>query len=190
MDLIDGWSTGDPLLDFIFVSCNGIYDPWVIYAQYKRLFDLGLRKPGQKIMVIQKAEFNTFDGPVIIRNIHMAELRPDVIESDIDSFTIKIPVKTGHFVWKELIQERGLIMSCYKTFKDEWLKTGPLYNQYCDYGAVRNDNDGFLYVPDDAVCEIELLPDTDKIILFQDHGINEEMLDKINHAWVKELTKS
>lgn len=184
LDLIEGWSTGDPILDFALVTCNGAYDQFVISMQYRRLFDLGLRRPGQRILVVQKAEHSTDDGITELRNIYLATLRKAEVTCDINTLTLQIPVEPHYFVWQEFFQHDHLIGG-YRTDPSPWLATGPLHNQYCDFGAARKDEQELRFVPEDAVCDIELLPDVDKSYLYEVHGIDEHLLNRLHQYWIR-----
>jgi hypothetical protein len=189
LDIIDGWSTGDELLDFALVACNGTYDPFVISLQYRRLFDLGLRKPNQLVLVTQKATYHYGEEePLFLRNIHLACLRPEKMRVDIDSFAMFLPVVPGHLVWSEFYSEDGLIVSGYKVLDDEWLTTGPLYNEYCDFGHTREADVGVFYVPEDATCNVDLLPEADPSLLLSEHGIDQETLNYLRQIWIIELS--
>lgn len=190
LDLIDGWTTGDQLLDFVLLSCNGVYDPFVFSVQYRRLFDLGLRKPGQRVLVVQKAEHLGEDGPIIIRNIYLAVMRRAELELDSNAQVIRLPVEPNYFLWREFLFE-GLVFTGHKIVTNQWLPTGPLYNEYCDYGTTRKEKDeGILYVPEDAVCAVELLPEADKLYLFEEHGIDADHLDELHTRWIRERSST
>lgn len=189
LDIIDGWTTGDTLLDFVLVACDGVYDTSILSLQYRKLLDLGLRKPNQRILVVKKAEHHYDNEIFTLRNIVLAQLRPDTTKFDIDSLSIKIPVHPRFLVWKEFMA-KNLFVSGYQILDTKWLTTGLLYNALCDFGKVTIDNQGFASVPDDAVCDIELFPAKDKSCLYEDHGIDTIMLDKLNQTWVQTLSNS
>jgi hypothetical protein len=190
LDIIDGWSTGNKLLDFAIISCNGVYDTESFTKVYAYFSDLGLRKPGQKIIVIQKSEFWHNSEKYLLRNIHLAELRQDSIETDINSLSMRLPVKPGHIVWKEFFQDKGVLISGHKMSQDKWLLTGPFHNEYNQHSTSTKHSDGFMLVPDDASCDILLVPETDKISLLHDHGIHECLLSQINKIWIRNLSSA
>jgi len=182
IDIIEGWSTGDELLDFVLVACNGIYDPYVICMQYRRLYDLGLRTPGQQLLVIMKAEQYVDEDVVILRKIFIVNMRKDVVLFDIDTLSMKIPVESGYYSWMECYQN-GYVISGYKMHDDDWLQTGPIHNQYSEYmNAEREDE--MLYVPQTAVCTIELLPIHDYGELLEDHGFTKDDLNYFYRTWL------
>lgn len=188
LDIIDGWTTGDKLLDFVLLACNGAYDTHVFFVQYRRLFDLALRKPGQRILVIQKAECWSEEGPVIMRNVYLATLRCSVTELIPDTLSIGIPVESGYFIWQEVIQNDYMINS-HGIVDRNFIYTGPLHNQYCDFnGCVRIDS-GAIIVPPDAVCDVVLLPIENPNELFEEHGIDQEMLNELHQNWIRTKSK-
>ncbi len=187
LDIVDGWSTMDQLSDFVLVSCEGAYDKFVV-EQYSKLFDLGLRNPGQKIMVVQQANYQDANYMMILRKIHLAFLRKDTLVTDVNSLTMRLPVEPGRFVWKEFFKGNKLIGG-YKILDDTWLVTGPLHNEYYDYGETRKSKNGVSFVPSDAICSIELLP-SENLNLFEDYGIDEELLSLMHTHWIRGKSKS
>ncbi|MEY3784546.1 MAG: hypothetical protein RLZZ230_868, partial [Candidatus Parcubacteria bacterium] len=175
---------------FILVACNGVYDPFVICMQYRRIQELGLRKLNQNLLIIQTAErFDDENELIVLRNVFLVTLRKDTIEFDVDNLSMRIPVEPGYFLWREVLKE-GFLVSGYRIFNDNWITTGPIFNQYCNYGAISEDDDETLFVPNDAVCDIELLPLEDRDSLYHEHEITAEALDYFYRTWVRAKTKS
>lgn len=187
-DIVDGWTTGDKFLDFILVACNGIYDPLVICMQYRRLSDMGLRKPGQQIMLIQKTKKYLNEELVVLRNIYLANLRAEMLDFDINNQTLHVPVETKYFVWREFIKD-DLIVGAYAVRDSEWITTGPIHNKYCEWGAMRIINNT-LCAPENSVCSIELLPTNDRLSLYDDYRISSDDLDYYYKTWIKAKSSS
>jgi len=189
VSIIEGWTTGDAFTDFVLVACNGIYDESILNKNYRRLKELGLMRPGEIIMVIQPAFYNSSLGPIFIRNIQLAKLRADTIKTNLDQLSIKIPVASGRLHLKELCSLDGTFASVIKIFYDNWLSTGPLYNRLCTDSRAKRDKNNLLHVPDFAVCTVLLLSEIDKDELYMEYGIDEKMLDTLTSRWISELTK-
>lgn len=189
LDIKDGWSTGDKLLDFVLLACDGNYDQFVISMQYRSLYDLGIRRPNQKIMVVQKGEYyDDYEGVIIIRNIYIAQLRKAVIDFDLNNLCFKIPVEANFFCWREFINKDGEIISRHKLITGEWLLTGPIHNKYCNYSQT-DENGNIIYLSEVSVCNIELLPAKDLAYLFLNYGIDSESLNQFTQTWIREKTR-
>ncbi len=190
LDIAEGWSTGDKLLDFVLLACKGNYDQFVISMQYRSLYDLGIRKPKQQIIVIQKSEYyDDYEGVIIIRNIYIANLRDVTVDFDLDNLQIRIPVEPNFFCLREFINKKtGLLFSEHELITGGWLITGPIHNQYCDYSTTEEINE-IIYLDCNSVCEIELLPAKDVGNLFINHGINNQSLNQMNQNWIREKSK-
>jgi len=188
LDIIDGWTSGDTLLDFVLLACDGVYDPFILALQYRKLHEIGLRKPQQLLLVTQKALYYNEEGDEFyLCNIHLAVLRAEHIHFDNDSLVMRLPVEPGHLIWSEFYDKKGLFFAGYKTLDDPWLTTGPLHNDYCDYASVRLHEDGHFYVPDDAVCRIDQIPPDDPARIEEEHGVDLEMLNYLRRAWFLQL---
>jgi hypothetical protein len=183
-DIIDGWTTGDKLLDFVLVACDGVYDTFTLCLQYRRLADLGLRKPNQRIMVIQKAEYWSENDILQLRNIYLAHIRPVEVEFNIASLCIRIPVEPNYLVLREFLYN-DFFTHRTKIIDEKWLIAGRLHNEICDYGAVNTGDSGLISVPDDSVCDIVSIPPDDKIVLYEDHGIDADMLSYLYNTWTR-----
>ncbi|MBP9749883.1 MAG: hypothetical protein KBD21_04085 [Candidatus Pacebacteria bacterium] len=185
LDIIDGWKSGDDLLDFALVACNGVYDVMVVAMQYRHLQDTALRKPGTRILVVQEAERMDGEtgGLVILRNIYLATLRPAPLEFVLNNLQIGIPVEPGYIIFRELVKEeyeatvRDLVDA-------SWLYVGPFHNKYCEYGALRVDADGVWSAPTDAVSEVYVHP-FEVSALFEEHGIGADLLQWLTNEWVR-----
>lgn len=189
LDIIDGWTTGDKVLDFALVVCDGVYDPFLVCMQYRRLYDLGLSRPGQKFILIQTAErFINESEYIVLRNIYLASFRKDFVEFDVDKLTMRLPVEPNYFLWREVSKD-GYLVSGYRIMKNDWLTTGPIHNQYCNYGAAAEDDEA-LFVPDEAVCDIGLFPLENRDSLFIEHEITAESINYYMRKWVQLKTKS
>jgi hypothetical protein len=186
LDIMDGWSTGDRLLDFALVACNGMYDPMVVSVQYRQLHDIGLRKAGERILVVQEAEHYDEDGGLeVLRNMYLGTLRPEMVEYDIDTLTMRIPVNPGHLVVRESIQQ-GYYVSGSGLSKFQWITIGPLHNSYCPFGPARYDEEAHdvLLTPLDAVAAVYIHPwDTEK--LEREHTIDSEYLHWLTEDWMR-----
>ena len=186
LDIIDGWTTGDRLLDFALVACDGMYDPVVVNVQYRQLYDVGLRKAGQRILVVQEAEhYDEENGLTVLRNLYLGTLRPEMVEFDIDTLSMKIPVAPGHLVLRESLQQ-GYFISGSGVSQGRWIHTGPLHNEYCTYGAARHDEEvaNVLLTPLDAVCAIYVHPwDMEK--LSREHDIDADFLNQLTEGWMR-----
>lgn len=182
LDIIDGWTTGDEVLDFVLVACNGEYDTFTLEMQYKPLFNLGLRRPGQRILVIQKAQHYRDYDLCILRNIYMARLRPEETVFNVNSQSIHLPVEPNFLVWQEFLHD-NLIMQGHKTVNEKWLKTGVLHSEYSQFGNTNVDKDGLVSVPYDSVCDIEILPIDDEEFFFEVHGIDTNLFNVMYKTW-------
>ena len=186
LDIIDGWTTGDRLLDFALVACDGVYDPVVVSVQYRQLYDVGLRKPGERILVVQEAEhYDEEDGLFVLRNMYLGTLRPETVEFDVDTLTMRIPVEAGHLVVRESIQ-KGYYVTGSGIAKTQWIKTGPLHNEYCPFGPARYDEEAHdvLLTPLDAIAAVYVHPwDTEK--LAREHEIDSELLHWLTGDWMR-----
>ena len=186
-DIIDGWSTGNKVLDFTLVACNGVFDASV-YLQYQRLSKLALWKANREIILVQKGIFNQAGEEFLLRNIYLATLRPDEVTFNIDKVSMSLPVRPNFLQWREMYSD-GYLISGYRTVDEEWLTTGPLYNQYCDFGRTVHDK-GVVVVPETAVCSFETSPISNKDELFFEHGIDDILWQELHTAWIRERTRT
>lgn len=188
LDIIDGWSSGDELLDFVLVACNGNYDESVLDILYRQVSKLGLMHPGKQIIIIQKA-FREENGWIEeIKNIHLATLRPGTVETDVDSLSLRFPVNPGHYIRKEFLIPGENLVITHDISSDIWIETGPLWSNHCDYGWPEREGESFLCVPKGAVCEIELMPVKDADYLCALHDIDSELLRHMLKTWLKLLS--
>jgi hypothetical protein len=183
-DIIDGCTTGDKLLDFVLVACDGVYDTFTLCLQYRRLADLGLRKPNQRIMVIQKAKCWSENDMIQLRNIYLAHIRPVEVEFDIGSLCIRIPVEPNYLVFREFLYKDSVTHGT-KIIDEKWLTAGCLHSETCDYGAVNTRDSGLISVPDDSVCDIVSIPTDDTTVLYEDHGVDADMLSFLYTTWIR-----
>ena len=187
LDIIEGETTGDKLLDFAIVACGGVYDEYVINSLYRGLHDLGLRRPGQKILLIQKGRYIN-DDIHILRNIHLATLRADTLEFDLDSLLVKLPVEPGRLIWREFMNTDGDYLSGWQIHEDKWLPVGPILNEHCDFGNAKRKKD-LIFVSKEAPFETEMIPESDKLDLYDYHDIDADLLDYLTGKWIRELSR-
>jgi len=184
LDIIDGWKSGDDLLDFVLVACNGVYDVIVVAMQYRHLQDTALRNPGTRILVVQEAERMSNEGDlVILRNIYLATLRPAPLEFVLNDLQIGIPVEPGYIIYRELMKDE-YEATARDVIDASWLYIGPFHNEYCEYGALRVDDKGVWSAPTDAVSEVYVHP-FDMPTLFEEHGIDADLLQWLTSEWVR-----
>ncbi|MCA9354716.1 MAG: hypothetical protein KC877_04315 [Candidatus Kaiserbacteria bacterium] len=184
LDLIDGWSTGDPVKDFCLVACDGIFDEQVLEFNYRVIHSLGMRFPGREILVVKKAGYYDEEGFGMLRMVQLATLRKDLAEFDIDSISMRLPVEPGHFQWSEY-RSGEVFMPATRTHDESWLTAGPLYSVHTLFGRVQKTTEGFEHVPDDAVCEVFLLPAEDPDWLLNEYGVSSSMIQELRRTWFR-----
>ncbi len=188
LDIIDGWTTGDTLLDFVLVVCNGTFDTQ-LFQRYQDLSKIGLRNPNQQIIVIQKALREENGELLMLRDVYLAELRPEEVRFDINSQLIHLPVKPQYFLLMHAIN-RGVILQGHRIVEKEWLTVGVLRSLFNDYQYVYTGEDGFSFVPQSATCDVELLSTADRQSLFTNHAVDAEMLDYLHGSWTRDKSAS
>lgn len=187
LDIIDGWTTGDEVLDFMLVACDGEYDQEIMDSQYRWLTDLALTKPDQRIMIIQKSEAPMGTELVVIRNIYLATLRCEEIDYDINNLSIGIPVMPNYYFWREIILDDTLLTGS-KLPESEYIKIGPLANEHCNKSICHKHPEGAIFVPEESVCEVILLSEHDPVKLSEAHGIDQEMLANLHREWTRYMS--
>lgn len=188
LDIIDGRTTGDRLLDFALVACNGVYDTSILEEQYRTLYNMVLASPHRRVLVVQEAE-HLFDFEMyIIRNVYVAELRARPLEFDIDLQLIGIPVDSGYLVWREILTS-GVVTSVSTFVPGDWLKVGPLENDLCPFGNGHQTASGAVMVPPIASCVVYPHPWNQEYIE-RVHGIDAELFRHLVREWVLGKTKA
>jgi hypothetical protein len=188
LDLIDGWTTGDRLVDFALVACNGIYDESIINGQYRAFQDLVLGNPHRRLLVVQEAE-HLFDFEMyIIRNVYVTELRVDPLVFDIDLQLMSIPVDSGYLVWREILRD-GVTTSMSAFVPGTFLQVGPLENDFCPFGTCHQSPDGAVLVPPIASCMVYPHPWNQEYIE-QRHGIDAALFRHLVREWVTRKTRA
>lgn len=184
LDLIDGTTTGDPLLDFVLVACNGIYDDYIVNTQYRGLAEQIVNSPGKSIIAVQEAEYYLEDSLYIPRNIYLATLRSGELTFDIDTLRMSIPVTPHYLAWREMLCGDAMV-SANVIVTEPWLHLGPLHNSTCGYRPVKElDGSVGFYVPQEATSNVYFFP-VDPLELWEEHGIDGDALKQLRRAWLQ-----
>lgn len=180
LDIIDGATTGDVLVDFLLVT-EELRDTEVV-ARYDDLIEAVSSGAGRQILIIQKAEYPIGERTLILRNIYLALLRNDALKFDIDSMTFYIPVETGYLISREIVRSNTLVCG-FALKESQWLGVGPLHSFHTYREDAREDQNGDFFVPHHARCEFELLPPESESELSEAHGIDQSRLRDLYRRW-------
>lgn len=189
LDLIEGHTSGDPLVDFMLLACNGVYDALML-ARYKCLSDLGLRAPGTPLLIVQEATGRGGGGDVVtLRNLYRAIARPDMLDIFINDLTLGIPVMPRYLVAREFMtSESEHFTLC--TVNADRLYVGPLYDsRLCPFTVWRKEAENVFGVPLDGVCAI-YTPPWDRDRLYEEHGIDHHVLRLMQSVWLRCMNSS
>ena len=188
LDLADGWSTGDPQLDFMLYVCDGEYDENVLLA-YKQLQDLIMLNHGKQALLVQKAEYLQTGIFVAIRTIQLVELRADILEYDIDRGIVGIPVHSGYYVFREFYApEQDEVHHAELLISGKMAYVGPMATVDESFGRTTRNGQGLQEVPRHAPFDMNIHPwRADD--MFQFHAIGQEHIDSMHRQWMRMLQK-
>lgn len=178
LDIIEGWSTGDLLLDFTLLASDGYYSDKE-YQRYRKIQSIALAHAGERILVIQKAVVRD----KLIRTFHLAILRKDETLFELNTLSLKIPVETNYFIWRELILPGGDYATQCSLMSDKWLQTGYLLLDDFDLNSAEKKGKVWL-VPTHSAAEIVLLSEETSDSLGAKYGINPDELTTLNEQWI------
>lgn len=183
-DISDGWSTGDPLTDFVLVDCDGEYDEDAL-AYYRQLHDLVLLSTGRQAIIAQQAECWYESEVTVIRTITLIQIRSGAMEFDTNKGLIGIPTVKDYYIRREFFnpeedEVRGVAMLIDGTMA----YAGPLASNDAPMRHTRRNKQGLHEVPVDTPFDLFIHP-WDTEMLFQYHGIDQEMLKSMHEEWMR-----
>jgi len=184
LDLIDGWSTGDKLLDFVLLACNGVYSTDIIEGQYREFQNLLRLSPGKLLLVVQEAE-HFFEGDfVVLRNLYLGEIRSDdSIEFNMNEQIMNIPVSAGYLVWREALDSEGEIQPFDSFVTSPWISVGPLVNDLCPFGHGLSGEKGVVCAPYIGSCAVYFHPWNPEELEIE-HDIDAELAKVLLRKWM------
>lgn len=156
-DITDGWGSGDVLLDFVLSSCLGLYDEAVVNT-YRTLQESVYRHVGKYMLVIQKAKYCNAMNVTILRNIYLACVRSGDIEFDINRGIMGIPVAPKYLLFREMMDSNLVLVTRQMMLNGSSLYVGPLENDYCSVGNVKQQGDDLSYAHTIAPCTVLFHP--------------------------------
>lgn len=187
LDIIDGESTGNHMLDFLLVACSGTYDSSVVQL-YQEFHDATLGSAHHQVLIVQEAEHWYEYEPYILRTISVGELRFDAPLFNIDKQLIGIPVERGYLVWREVFGN-GIVTDVAMFIEENLLYVGPLENEHCRSPDAYSTTDGVAMVPSTAPSSVYVHP-WNPTHLLERHGIDQHLYREIMHAWLIQKTKA
>jgi hypothetical protein len=187
LDIIDGETTGDHLLDFALVACNGTYDTGVIRL-YHELHNVIMGNPHHQVFVVQEAQHWYEYEPCTLRNIFVGELRLSPPEFNIDKQLIGIPVEEGYLVWREIFKD-GVITDVTMFVGQDVLYVGPLENDHCRFANGYPTTEGAVMVPTIAPSAVYVHP-WDSQHLEGRHGVDQDLYRNLMRSWLIQKTKA
>lgn len=186
LDIIDGWTTGNEVQDFALLSCDGQFDPYM-QLRYQGVSDIGLRKAGERILIVQQAEHQHGEQFFMLRNIYLATLRPAPTAFDLNEIEVRLPVEPNYLLWRELMNE-NMLLSGHRTEPSLWIKLGSLDDSFTAAAPAATDDNGIASAPFSAPWGYVLLPEIDRSSLFEKFGIDTDMLDILHATWIRSRT--
>ncbi len=114
-DIIDGYSTGDRIVDFCLVSCNGHYDSEYI-AQYRRLLDDIVRNNGEYFLVASRriVPRNHDTTDMTLLNTVAVGVAQGVVEFFPDTETVCVITGKKYVMYREAFDNNGNIVAIVK----------------------------------------------------------------------------
>ena len=182
MDIADGWSTGDPLEDFIISACNGMYNTTAIRCQYDWIQDQFQICGGKYVLIVQQAEYFYEEFIYILRNVYFGQPRADNIIFDINQGLMGLPIQMKYLVYREMMTGEDMAKK-WIMLDAPLIYVGPLLNECCTIERAERCKERRSFVPSRAACQVFFHP-WNHNVLFQDCGIDEEFLGFLTDQFI------
>ena len=184
LDLIDGWSTGDKLLDFVLLACNGVYSTDIIDGQYREFENLLRLSSGKLLLVVQEADYYFDNDFCNLRNIYLAEVRSDdSLEFNMNEQIMKIPVNSGYMLWREALDPEREVRSFDSFILSPWIEVGPLVNDLCRFGHGMSGEKGVVCAPHIGSCAVYFHPWNPEELEIE-HDIDTDLTRILMRKWM------